>query len=115
MQNLLKTEKSECSRCVLEIASETRPEELEQVECDLNNEQPKIEGYLTNYKQKTLRAGKRCGELSILTAMTLFFDPSRVLAASVFPQLIKDESNLTEVTEALRAANILTEFDQQSS
>lgn len=113
LEDMLKSGKSECSRFLLEEAMEQDPERLLEIQRALNVGAPQIEQYLEAGNQKYLRAGKRQCDLTCLTAMTLFFNPAKVLSMSVFMALIGDDLTLEDVDRALRADGIVTEFDQQ--
>lgn len=112
MAKILQGGKSECSRCVLDTAVRLTNQQRLKMEEQLNCSSPDLLDVLQNFSTISLRDGSRRGELSALTAMTIYFKMAGVFSLGNFKDLISTCHNLSQIAQVLKAAGIITEFDQ---
>ncbi len=110
LRQLLQTGKSECSRCLLESAAELSGDERLLLAASLNDGRVKMRRLMGTPVKVALREGRRVGELSLLTAATLFFRLKKVYESNLFAGLIDGAMSLSQVDAALRKAGIRTEL-----
>jgi len=113
LRNVLCFGKSECSACILRMMESTDPGERARLRAAMNAEFPDPDAVLQSARYVPLRSGLRRGELTALTAMTLYFDLPVVFETGRFCALIREGASVDEVARSLRAAGIATEFDER--
>lgn len=110
LRRILDGGKSESSACILAMREQLGAEQCAQARAAMNSNAPDLDALLATTEAISLRNGTRKGEVSVLTAMTLFFDLAHVFATSLFCTRIPDDTNVEGVDRTLREAGMRTEF-----
>lgn len=114
MQTALQSGKSESSGCLARLVDKVTAAERRRMLTEMNRADACPHVLIEGAEKVALREGLRSGELTLLTAMTLFFDAKSVAATSRFASLIDEDAPVAAVAERLAAAGIATELDEDA-
>jgi hypothetical protein len=113
MREILKEAKTESGGFAVKVASQLSFSEIEEAHDLMNGASPRPEILLEKLTKVALRSGTRTGELSVLTAFTLWFDLATVYQTNMFSQFLDENLSIDQLNKLLLARGYITEFKDQ--